>query len=163
MAKMDEFSQYISFSVLETEANCYNDIEVEVPINIDSAQVIEITGIWLDMDAPDLVAGSKTEVRVQLTATDEAGILNFADEEIIFLWKKACISIAASVGSNVITETDYIDLTDDKGRGILYAFDQLWAAIRGANNTGAKGAQGRIYYRYVSVGAKELLQLLRSD
>jgi len=166
--KIDKFDQYAYLEVTESAINTYTQEEFNLPVQLPTSgkqkgRILELTRIVAIQDKVDVVPTATTDISVQMTSDSKTAMVSLEDPDLVFKRKHYLTSIQSAAGETAILQeaTFEVNLQDNKGIGILYPYDTIYLAIKGSNNTAAaKNIQLRLYYRYVDVGAAEILQLL---
>ena len=141
---------FISASVSETAANTYTENEIVLPLDSLSREVFVITGVIFNPATPSRIAGTETDVQVQLTRNSSRDMIPLSEYNLIAEANETVISLTdegqltGKAYGNKILESgkDYLDIV---------ATPNMYFATQGNNNTNATTSFMRVYgYRAVA-------------
>ena len=141
----------IGFLVEETAANTFTQSSVDLNLSPLDREVFVVTAINMDPIAPDIVAGTNTQVQCSLTTTSQTAAANLNDANCLATAVLDIRNGAAGAGFVGFTRNgmetppatlDYI--------GII-ATNDFFLQIKGTNNAAEKKCFGKLYgYRAVA-------------
>lgn len=143
----------IGFGVNETAPNTFNQATVDLNLSPLDREVFVVLSVNLDPFTPDCIAGADSKVECSLTATSQTAVANLSNSNCLaasgnFIkgGTDAAGNVAVafqSLGAETPPATlDYI--------GII-ATNDFFIQVKGTDNVGAKGMDGKLYgYRAVA-------------
>lgn len=146
----------ISSSVEEKVAGTFASQTIDLSLNALDNEVFVVTQVNLDVDAPDLVAGSTTGVGATLSTTSRDSLGNtgsIADQNVLGAAERIIVMAAATTADGGIAfdreDPTFTSLSEDY-IGII-ATSNAFLNIQGLNNGNAKQVRCRLFgYRAVA-------------
>lgn len=144
----------VSFSVEESAANTFTQSQIDLALNVLDREVFVVTGINIDTSAPEMLAGTDTQVRASLSTTSRTAIGTLANNNVLAIGRKQ-IQAAGSVDSGVGFEDSF---GESPAVGMDYlgiiATNDFFVQVLGTGNTTVKAMAGKLYgYRAVADAA----------
>jgi len=142
----------IGFGVEETAANTFTQSSVDLNLSPLDREVFVVLAINLDPYTPDMVPGLSTNVQSSLTTTSQTRVVNLSNSNCLaasgnHIKAGSDVSDVAVAFQSVGSETPPATL---EYIGII-ATNDFFIQVGGANNTGIKGMDGKLYgYRAVA-------------
>lgn len=136
----------ISQSVVESAANTFTSQEVSLQLNPLDNEVFLVTGLNLDPDAPDSVAGTSTSVNASLSTTSRTTVGTISDSNVLGAARTQIICNAAMTPDGGIPFSREDPLyTPQEGSFLgIIATNDFFINIQGTNNGNAKVCRARI-------------------
>jgi hypothetical protein len=136
----------ISQSVTESAANTFTSQEVSLQLNPLDNEVFLVTGLNLDPDAPDSVAGVSTTVNASLLTTQRTDVGSIADSNVLGAARTQIVTNGAMTpdgGIPFVREDPLYTPQDGSYLGII-ATNDFYINIEGVNNGNPKICRARI-------------------
>lgn len=149
--------QYLRYSVTESAANTFTQIEVQIPVlremigRGNMSQVIEVLGVEALIIGQD--GAQASEQHHQCTLTTQAAMLPLSDADSLFR-----MSTGTFVSTNGGFSVDFVqsrNFTDQAGHGLIIATPSLFFSVQGVSETGALTVSGKILYRFKNISNRE--------
>jgi hypothetical protein len=133
----------ISFGVSESAANTFTQEEVSLQLDVLNNEIFVVLAVDLNPTAPDLVAAQTTETRALVSSTSNTAMVSLSNSNVIAEADLIIVSDAAnSVPFTRAAEETY---SGNLEYVALISTNNLFVAVKGTNNTAAKGSSGRIF------------------
>lgn len=144
----------IGFSVTESAANTFTQGRVDLQLNPLDNEVFVVTGINLDPFFPDALAAIDTSVNAAITTTSRTSMPSLADSACLAKTTNF-IAAAGFVDGGVSFQQSSMEtppaILDYLG---IIATNDFFLQVKGTNNLGTKGLNGKMYgYRAVASAA----------
>jgi hypothetical protein len=141
----------ISFEVDETAANVFTEAQIAMQLNVLDREVMVVTGINLDLETPNGVAGVDTIVNGSLSATTRTTVGTLADSNVLAVSRDS-ITSAGYVDNGVGFSQSFGELP---GSGMEYmaiiATNDFFIQVEGVGNLSPKTLRGKMYcYRAIA-------------
>lgn len=155
---------YINGSVIESGANTYTELQISAPLDSLNREGLLIHAIYFRSSIPDRVANLTSTIEMQVTTTSKTTIVGVNDANLLAHRELVTTGGAAEYsGPHVI---DMVANTDsyqgDMNLGLV-ATDDVYLAIRGINQTVAKGASVRIVASRIKLSADAYAALVTNE
>jgi len=153
----------ISSGVTETAPGVFTQVEVDLSLSPLDNEVFVVTAIDLDLQAPDAIAATNTDVTAYVSSTSQTATVGIDNSNCLTSSRKdirALGFVDGGVGfdQQALTspqgETDYL--------GII-ATNNFFIGIQGANNLVAKRANCRLYGYRATANASVYSALVQSE
>lgn len=158
--------EFLNIQVTESAANTFTQDEVTLPIHrigggsMSKSQVVEILKIGYEMPAMELVDADS--LRLQLTYSSQTAILGLGSACVIDKFITTCFT-ASAVGTNVVEQVIWHDLTDGVGHGILVGTPSIFIGVQGVGMGAARSYNVKVMYRLKNVGVMEYVGMVQSQ
>lgn len=155
---------YINGSVTESALNTYTQVQISAPLDSLNREGLLIHAIYFRSSIPDAVAALNSTIEMQVTTTSKTTIVGVNDANLLAHRELVTTGGAAEFsGPHVI---DMVANTDsyqgDMNLGLV-ATDDVYLAIRGINQTVAKGATVRIVASRIKLSADAYAALVTNE
>lgn len=148
----------IPFSVVESVVNTYTELEIDLPVNVNTGLVFDIDQIEFQMaPAFDPVAAGETRQEAQFTFNTQSALLQWDNSQIIAAVSKRAQASAALLHSGIEIYELHMDT---RGRANLVARQSIFLGIDSLNTTVTWRISGRLIGSLVKVEQKQLTQLV---
>lgn len=135
----------IGASVVESGANTFTQASVDLQLNPLDNEVFVVTGIDIDVDAPDATAATDTAVRMSLTTTSQTALPSLANSNCMARkslriqaagFADGGVGFEEAAGDTPPATLDYI---------AIIATNDFFLQIEGVANGGAKSGACKVY------------------
>ena len=136
---------FVNGSILETGANTFTQTEISLPLDSLNQEGVLVHAVYFTSSEPEQVPNNRTVVSLAVTATSKTAVAGANDANLIAR-RQLFVSGGAAEFSGPHTvdfigsEAPYQE-SDNLG---LIATDNVFFAIKGANNTAAASGQFRM-------------------
>lgn len=153
----------IGATVGETGANTFTQLEVDLQLNPLDNEVFVVQAINLDLQAPDGIAATDTQVRGSLSATSLTTFGTMADSNVLAVarddiraagFADGGVGFSTAAGETVPAVLDYI--------GII-STNNFFLQVVGSGNANAKNMQARVYGYRAKADAATYAALVQSE
>ena len=151
----------VSFGVSESAANTFTEEEIALQLDVLNNEIFVVLAVDLNPTAPDLVAGLTTESRSTVTATSQTAMATLsntntiAEADLIIVADAAsAVSFTRAAEESYSGNLDYIS---------LIATNNFFVAVKGTNNTAAKGTSGRVWGYRAKADSSTYAALVQSE
>tara|TARA_R110001606_G_C15141366_1_gene624594 strand:+ start:90 stop:602 length:513 start_codon:yes stop_codon:yes gene_type:complete len=141
----------ISFETTESAANTFTQDQVAMQLNVLDREVMVVTGLNLDVQTPDGLAGIDTAVGASISATSRTSLGTLADSNVLGValdsirsagFVDSGVGFSSSFGESPAAGMDYL---------AIIATNDFFVQVGGANNNGLKAVRGKLYcYRAIA-------------
>jgi hypothetical protein len=133
----------ISFGVSESAANTFTQEEISLQLDVLNNEIFVVLAVDLNPSAPDLVAAQTTETSALVSSTSNTVMQSLSNSNVIAEADLIIVSDAAnSVPFTRAAEETY---SGNLEYVALISTNNFFVAVKGTNNTAAKGSSGRIF------------------
>ena len=151
----------VSFGLSESAANTFTQEEIALQLDVLNNEIFVVLAVDLNPTAPDLVAAQTTETRAVVTSTSQTAITSLSSTNTIAEAALAIVSDAAnSVSFTRAAEESYSGNLDYVA---LIATNNFFVAVKGNNNTAAKGTSGRVWGYRAKADSSTYAALVQSE
>ena len=156
---------YINASVVESAPNTYTEIQVSAPLDSLNREGLLVHAVYFTTSQPDLVPGPASSiVECQVTTTSKPSMVQANDANLL-AYRESITSCGAAEFSgphihDMVNNTDSFETTMQLG---IVATDDLFLAVRGFNQTLAKGANCRIVASRIKLSADAYAALVTNE
>lgn len=148
----------VPFEIIESGANTFTQIEIQLPVNLNNNLVFDLDEIALEgLGELDSAAAVMTNSNFQLTLTTQAAMIQFNDDDLIAKRNVQTMASAANVNGGILVEELHMDT---KGRANYIARDSVFASVFGVNQATALAVRGRLIGSLVKLKLENLTQLV---
>lgn len=148
----------IGFNLVETGVNVFSELEIDLPVQLNSGLVFDIDKIEYFINPSfDPVAAGNTEAIFQFTFSSQTAVLDWDNSDIIAGVRRIAHASAALLHSSSDTYELHMDT---RGRANLIARSSIFLGIDTGNTTVVHRVQGRLIGSLVKVDQKALTQLV---
>jgi len=164
MAKRkDVFPQFMSFTVVETAANTFTPIRIQLPVarrpGAKKITVIEVLNVWLDMSNETYAAADNVTITLQFTTSGALQQVSNAN-----VWYFYRYDVTQVTSGTILQETPKVTRYDTGGgRGFLLATDSIFGTVTGFSQAAAVTAHFKILYRFVEIGLEEYIGIVQQQ
>jgi hypothetical protein len=151
----------VSFGVSESAANTFTEEEIALQLDVLNNEIFVVLAVDLNPTAPDLVAALTTESRATVTSTSQTAMATLSNTNTIAEADLIIVSDAAnSVAFTRAAEESYSANLDYIA---LIATNNFFVAVKGTNNTAAKGTSGRVWGYRAKADSSTYAALVQSE
>jgi len=152
----------ISFDVDETGANTFSQDEIALQLDILNNEIFVVLACDLNLAAPDMTAGTNSDVRASVASTSQTVVANLGDTNCIAVAQDAIRSDSptAAVAFTRAAEETYSGKIDYIS---LIATNNFFVQLKGSGNIGAKGVNGRVWGYRAKADASTYAALVQSE
>ncbi len=153
----------ISGSVAESAANTFTQAQVDLQLNPLDNEVFVVTAINLDLQSPDAVAATNTQLRGSLSTTSLTSFGSISQSQVMAAGRldiRAAGFVDGGVPFDVMAgetptgELDYV---------AIIATNDFFAQIVGTNNAAAKSMSYRVYGYRARADSSTYAALVQSE
>jgi len=149
--------------VTESSANTFTEVVINLPIapvlGKGKLQAIEIMKVMSELTPPDSEDGQANLARAQVTKDSQSGVVNINNSQS--LWARHIqVDNSAINGSYGIERTQYDDVTDGDGGGIIVAESVIHLGVVGTGNGAAGACSIVMFCHLVELDADDAITLL---
>jgi len=135
----------IGFSLNETAANTFSQLEVDLNLSPLDREVFVVQAINLDPESPEGLAGTDTAVTCALTTTRQTTVGNLGDGNCLAVANQV-IRGAGYADSGVGFQQQSLETPPSSMEYIgIIATSDFFVQVKGSGNTTAKGVSGKLY------------------
>lgn len=168
--RFDENPQFMNLKITESAANTYTEDSESTPVVTQlvdgNAQVIEILKIMTNLEAPDLLAATKSTSNMHISSKSETAIKYLEDSNVIIHEDRQVEAVGArtaeATGVTNCKHPAIYDFTDAEGNGLLFAGKKIYIGVTGVGCNNPMSARAKILYRLKKVSAAELLGIIQN-
>lgn len=155
----------ISAVAVEPAANTAQFEKVDLQLNPLDNEVFVVTGINLDPDAPDSVAGTSTSVDASVSTVLRTGVGTISEANVMASARTQIICNAGMTADGGIPFTREDPLTVPPGEDYLaiIATNDFYVNLKGTNNGNAKAVRCRLYGYRARADANTYAALVQSE
>ena len=148
----------IDFSLVESALNVFTELEINLPVNLQSNEVFDLDLLEFKMSPSfDPVAAGATSHDFQFTLNSQSALLPWTNNQIIASGTNQAHASAALIHSG----TDFYGMhNDSRGRANLIARTSIFLGIDSLNTTVVWTMEGRLIGSLVKIDQKALTQLV---
>lgn len=151
----------IGFNLTETGLNVYSNLEIDLPVNVNTGLVFDLDKIeYLMTPSPDPAAAGVVSQIAQFTLNQQTAILQWDNVQVIAAIRRDAHASAALLHSGLKDRELHVDT---RGRANLIAKPEIFLGIDSANTTVVYQMQGRMIGSLVKVTQAQLTQLVLSQ
>ena len=148
----------VEFQLAESGLNVFTEVEIDLPVNLQSGLVFDIDKIEYNMSPSfDPVAAGEVNQEAQFTLTTQANLLGWRNVAVIAGVIKRAHASAALLHSAISLEELHMDT---RGRANLIARTSIFLGIDSLNTTVVWTITGRLIGSLVKLKADQLTQLV---
>tara|TARA_Y100001963_G_scaffold148783_1_gene227220 strand:- start:711 stop:1223 length:513 start_codon:yes stop_codon:yes gene_type:complete len=141
--KVSSMPLNIGGGVLESAANTFTQAEITLPLNTLDREVMVITDILWDVEAPDLTAGADSATNYQISKTSQTAISGIQDPDIVGVHRLNIVG--GVVGFETSAPGNEFSTGDPKKDYIaILATPNFFVAVEGQNNVTTQSAGVRL-------------------
>jgi len=153
----------VGFSVTESAANTFTQIQVDLQLNPLDQEVALIYAVDLDPTAPDCVAGTNTSTFMSLSSTSLTGIGNLSSASVL---ANTLLDIRQDPGG--ITGVPFQRSSLDTPPAVvpyigIISTSNFFVQLQGGNNLAAKFGTGRVWMARAKADAATYAALVQSE
>ena len=153
----------IGFDVTESAANTFTQGTVDLNLDPLNREVFVVQGIDMDVTAPDVVAGTSTQVTGSLTSTSQTATQTLSNANCLAQTRLDIRMAAGSVeGVPFTRNSSDVFIAELEYLGIIATSD-FFIQVNGSNNTAAKGLFGKLYGYRAQASADIYAALVQSE
>ena len=164
MAKRkDVYPQFMSFRVVETAANTFTPVRIQLPVarrpGAKKITVIEVLNVLMDLNGESFLAADAVTVTLQFTTSATGQQLN--NSNVWYFFRFAVTQLTS--GTTIDYGPKEMRYDTGGGRGFLLATDSIFATVVGSSQTGAVTANFKLLYRFVEIGLEEYIGIVQQQ
>ena len=144
----------ISSNVVETAANTLTSTTIDLALSPLDNEVFVITMVDLDLQTPNLIAGTRAATDATLSTVARTTVGNLGDNDVVAVARKF-VEGAAGLTTAVSNETEAPDQASPGMDYLAIVFtSDMFLNVLGQNNTAAMNVQCRVWgYRATASAA----------
>lgn len=151
----------ISFGVDESAANTFTEEEIALQLDVLNNEIFVVLAVDLNVASPEMIINTNTSTRSAVTSTTQTAIATLSDSNCLAVAQEAIRSDAVqAVGFQRNASESYTGMVDYIG---LIATNNFFVAVQGANNSAAKGVNGRVWGYRAKADASTYAALVQSE
>lgn len=155
----------ISANATEGGPNTFATEEIQITLNVLDNEVFVITQVNIDVDAPDLISGTTSQVSASLSTTRRTTVGSIAQQNVVASARREIVMAASSTGDGGIAfdrEDPLFAALDQDYLGIC-ATNNMFLNIQGLNNGNPKVVQCRVYGFRATADSSTYAALVQSE
>lgn len=153
----------IGFSLVESAANTFTQLEVDLNLSALDREVFVVQAINLDPQSPDAVDKTNTFTNVSLTTTSQTAVSNLGDANCLAVAQQRIQAVPAS-GIAVAFQQQSLETPPSTMDYIgIIATNDFFVQVIGGNNASAKGVSGKLYGYRAQASADIYAALVQSE
>ena len=153
----------IGFSVAESGPNTFTQGQIDLQLNPLDNEVLVVYAIDLDVEAPDGIAATNTQVTSTLTTTSQTALSNLSQSACLATAQNK-IAAAGFVDSGVGFQKLSMETPPAQLSHIgIIATNDFFVQVQGAGNLVAKGVSGKMYCARAKASASQYAALVQSE
>lgn len=153
----------IGFSLPESAANTFTQSRIDLQLNPLDNEVFVVTAIKLDLETPDAIAATNTNVNSSVSTTSLTNVGSLAQSQVIATASRK-IAAAGFVDGGVGFEQTDGDAPPAQLDNIgIIATNDFFVQVVGGGNATAKGVSGRMYGYRAKADAATYAALVQSE
>jgi hypothetical protein len=152
----------ISFGLDETALNTFTQEEIALQLDVLNNEIFVVLAADLNIESPDMVAGTNTANRAGITSTSFTALPTLADTNTIAVAQEAIRSDNATNGV-AFSRTASESYTGDLAYIALIATNNFFIQCQGSGNLGAKGVNGRVWGYRAKADTSTYAALVQSE
>lgn len=160
-----EYLNYLRFSVSESAASTFTQVEIDTNLNVERGVMMEIHSVELQLATINLFdevpAAGQELLQIQVTRDSKTGIVNLNDSDVIALHSPE-IFRSGAIGTDagpLYVFTNRIQVIHFP-LAIPYVKPSIFVGILGTDSGGAHTVRGRIGYTLRDITREDFLELL---
>lgn len=133
----------ISASVAETAPGTFTDNKIDLQLNPLDNEVFVVQAIDIDVKAPELIAGARTESKMSVSSTERASVGSLANSNVM-----AQVQIVTQEGvAGAVTNTKIAGETPMAALDYVFilATNDYYLNVQGVNNLATVSGSARLY------------------
>ena len=154
----------IGGNVTESAANTFTEAVIGINLSPVDRQVFVITDVSFTSSEPQVIPGTSTFVKYQVTKTAQTGMLGAANPDLVSAASKHLFAGAAEFSW---AETDFGSQQNSTGGRndylMILATEDAFISVLGDNNTAARTAQVRVTGYFATADASTYQALVLSE
>lgn len=151
----------VSFGVSESAANTFTEEEIALQLDVLNNEIFVVLAVDLNPTAPDLVAALTTESRATVTSTSQTAMATLSNTNTIA--EADLIIVSDAVNSVPFTRAAEESYSANLDYIALIATNNFFVAVKGTNNTSAKGTSGRVWGYRAKADSSTYAALVQSE
>lgn len=155
---------YVNGNLTESAANTYTETEISLPLDSLNREGVIVHAVYFIGDEPDAVAATRTFITMQLTSTSKTSMVGANDANLLARRETILQGGAAEFSGphhiDFIGEQGPYSESDNLG---LIATDNVFFAVRGANNAAAKSGTFRMVCSRIKLSADAYAALVTNE
>jgi len=163
--RKDIFPQYMSFAVVESAANTFTNLRIQLPIarrpGAKKITVIEVLKVMCSLRGETRATSDFVSIALSFREADATTILEYENPNNFFWWERR-YTVTTS-GATVDNEPYEFRYDTGGGKGFLIATDSIFANVLGSSQGNAVTAGFKILYRFVEVGLEEYIGIVQQQ
>lgn len=165
--------QLLSFGGLQSDNDLTTTFKINLPVTRipqgNKVTILEVLKVYWFMDEVSLVATTQIPYRsitAMLSTSNHGTVPSEFSQADVFASSNYTMVMFYSVNGAYATnqiKTQVTDLTDGAGHGILLGTDACWLQIISYATTKQNSVQGKLLYRFKTVGVTEYVGIVQSQ
>ncbi len=155
----------ISSQVFELAPNTFVTDQIDLTLNVLDNEVFVVTQLNIDVDAPDSIAGTSTQVEASVSTTRRTSVGTIADQNVLGFANRQIICNGAMTpdGGHVFDREDPLFTSLDIDYLGIIATNNAFLNLVGIANGNIKAARCRIYGYRATASASLYAALVQSE
>ena len=154
----------IGFSVAETAANTFTQLQVDLQLNPLDNEVFVVEAINLNPTAPDALAATNTATSASVCASSQTSVQSLSNSNCL---ADATLNIRAAGFVDGGVPFSRLPLESPQGTGLenvgIISTNDFFVQVQGTANAGTKAVSGRIYGHRAKADAATYAALVQSE
>jgi len=151
----------IGFELDESAANTFTQTSVDLNLSPLDREVFVVLAINLDVNAPDCITGTPTNMRAALSSTSQTAVPSLADSNCLARISSAIQTDAQNAVGFTSSATETVPATLEY-LGII-ATNDFFVQVKGSANTNAGAVKGKLYGYRARADASIYSALVQSE
>ena len=151
----------IGARVVESAANTYTQEQIDLNLDPLNREVFVVQAVNLDLDAPDMVTDTPSNVAASLTTTSQTTVVGLENANCLANARldiktdaTNAVSFTRGAGETVVSMLDYIGIC---------ATSDMFLSMKGTENLGVKFCNAKIYGYRAKASADIYAALVQSE
>lgn len=155
----------ISAQVVEVAPNTFATDQIDLTLNVLDNEVFVVTQLNLDVDAPDSITATTTQVEASISTTRRTSVGNISDQNVLGFANRQIICNGAMTpdGGHVFDREDPLFSALEVDYLGIIATNNAFLNLEGAANGNIKAARCRIYGYRATASASVYAALVQSE
>jgi|TARA_R110002012_G_C11626139_1_gene609449 hypothetical protein len=155
---------YVNGRVTESGANTFTELEISLPLDSLNQEGIVVHAVYFSGDEPGSIAAQQSRISRQLTTTSQTAIVGSNNANLLAMQQTYITGGAAEFSGphvvDVVSSNEPFQVADNLG---LVATDNLFLAIQGQHQAGAKAANVRVVCSRIKLTASAYAALVTNE
>lgn len=153
----------ISSGLTETAAGTFTQLEIDLSLSPLDNEVFVVTAVDLDLQAPDAVPATDTDVTAYVSSTSQTATVGIDNSNVITSSRKDIRAGGFADGGVGFSQQSLTAPVGDLGYIGIIATNNFYLGVQGNNNLLAKRANVRVYGYRARADAATYAALVQSE